>query len=132
MNKVVNHLVVAAIVASAAFTACKKNKGKSEETSAFNNIEIAVVCQDLHPDNAFWMDETEITNFEYRQFVHWVRDSIIRRTLAAVEIDNAFWMDETKITNDEYRQFVHWVRDSIIRRTLVTSEIDRILSDEEE
>ncbi|MCQ2345803.1 MAG: SUMF1/EgtB/PvdO family nonheme iron enzyme [Paludibacteraceae bacterium] len=26
--------------------------------------------------NAFWMDETEITNNEYKQFVHWVRDSI--------------------------------------------------------
>ncbi|MCL3780136.1 gliding motility-associated lipoprotein [Prolixibacteraceae bacterium JC049] len=25
---------------------------------------------------AFWMDETEITNSEYRQFVNWVRDSI--------------------------------------------------------
>ncbi|MGN1247926.1 MAG: SUMF1/EgtB/PvdO family nonheme iron enzyme, partial [Paludibacteraceae bacterium] len=35
------------------------------------------------PDNimmatveAFWMDETEITNNEYKQFVYWVRDSI--------------------------------------------------------
>ena len=35
------------------------------------------------PDNilmvtvdAFWMDETEITNNEYHQFVNWVRDSI--------------------------------------------------------
>ncbi len=26
--------------------------------------------------DAFWMDETEITNTEYRQFVNWVRDSI--------------------------------------------------------
>ncbi|MFT3949013.1 MAG: SUMF1/EgtB/PvdO family nonheme iron enzyme [Agriterribacter sp.] len=26
--------------------------------------------------SGFWMDETEITNNEYRQFVHWVRDSI--------------------------------------------------------
>ena len=26
--------------------------------------------------DAFWMDDTEITNSEYRQFVHWVRDSI--------------------------------------------------------
>ncbi len=26
--------------------------------------------------NAFWMDETEITNNEYKQFVLWVRDSI--------------------------------------------------------
>lgn len=26
--------------------------------------------------NSFWMDETEITNNEYRQFVYWVRDSM--------------------------------------------------------
>jgi formylglycine-generating enzyme len=31
--------------------------------------------------DAFWMDETEIINNEYRQFVHWVRDSIIRQAL---------------------------------------------------
>lgn len=31
---------------------------------------------------AFWMDDTEITNNEYRQFVYWVRDSIARRLLA--------------------------------------------------
>jgi len=31
---------------------------------------------------AFYMDETEITNGEYRQFVNWVRDSIVRDALA--------------------------------------------------
>jgi len=31
---------------------------------------------------SFYMDETEITNSEYRQFVHWVRDSILRVRLA--------------------------------------------------
>lgn len=31
---------------------------------------------------SFYMDETEITNSEYRQFVHWVRDSIVRMELA--------------------------------------------------
>ena len=31
--------------------------------------------------NGFWMDATEVTNNEYRQFVQWVRDS-----LAAVEL----------------------------------------------
>jgi len=31
---------------------------------------------------AFYMDETEITNSEYRQFVNWVRDSTIRTALA--------------------------------------------------
>ena len=36
---------------------------------------------------AFYMDETEITNSEYRSFVHWVRDSIIRRNLAIMADD---------------------------------------------
>jgi gliding motility-associated lipoprotein GldK len=31
---------------------------------------------------SFYMDETEITNSEYRQFVEWVRDSIVRLRLA--------------------------------------------------
>ena len=31
---------------------------------------------------SFYMDETEITNAEYRQFVRWVRDSVIRTALA--------------------------------------------------
>ena len=43
---------------------------------------------------AFWMDETEITNNEYRQFVYWVRDSIIRRMLAAQLEDFAISEDE--------------------------------------
>ena len=31
----------------------------------------------------FWMDETEITNSEYRQFVYWVRDSLAMTVIAA-------------------------------------------------
>jgi gliding motility-associated lipoprotein GldK len=31
---------------------------------------------------SYYMDETEITNSEYRQFVYWVRDSIFRTNLA--------------------------------------------------
>lgn len=30
---------------------------------------------------AFYIDQTEISNNEYRQFVHWVRDSIVRKIL---------------------------------------------------
>ncbi len=33
---------------------------------------------------SFYMDETEITNAEYRQFVHWVRDSTVRLKLAII------------------------------------------------
>lgn len=48
---------------------------------------------------AFWMDETEITNAKYRQFVFWVRDSIIRERLA----DPAFGGNDLfKITEDRY------------------------------
>ena len=35
--------------------------------------------------SAFFMDETEITNNEYREFVYWVRDSIARYHLRDVE-----------------------------------------------
>ena len=39
---------------------------------------------------AFYMDATEITNSEYRQFVNWVRDSIVRMKVAilADEVGN--------------------------------------------
>ena len=36
---------------------------------------------------SFYMDETEITNSEYRQFVYWVRDSIVRTKLAIMADD---------------------------------------------
>ena len=49
--------------------------------------------------DAFWMDETETTNAEYRQFVYWVRDSIIRERLA----DPAYGGNDLfKITEDKY------------------------------
>jgi len=35
----------------------------------------------------FWMDETEITNNQYRQFVYWVRDSIAHHLLADAGIE---------------------------------------------
>jgi len=37
----------------------------------------------------FYMDETEITNNEYRQFVNWVRDSIAHTILGNFEEDDA-------------------------------------------
>ena len=45
--------------------------------------------------DAFWMDATEITNAEYRQFVYWVRDSIIRERLFAAG-DDTYKIEEDK------------------------------------
>ena len=48
--------------------------------------------------DGFWMDEHEVSNAKYRQFVNWVRDSIIRERLA----DPAYGGDESyKIEEDK-------------------------------
>ena len=48
--------------------------------------------------SSFYMDETEITNSEYRQFVHWVRDSVIRLNLAEMaELEGKTPDDESGI-----------------------------------
>lgn len=59
--------------------------------------------------DAFWMDETEITNSKYKQFVFWVRDSIIRERLA----DPAFGGNELyKIEEDKegnpIKPYLNW------------------------
>ena len=41
---------------------------------------------------AFYMDNTEITNNEYRQFVYWVRDSLARRILGEEVSEDYFHM----------------------------------------
>ena len=45
-----------------------ENSQSALSTQPDNNLKVTV--------DAFWMDETEVTNNEYRQFVNWVRDSI--------------------------------------------------------
>ena len=47
--------------------------------------------------NGFWMDATEITNNEYRQFVIWVRDSIAATLMQyGKEVDGKFQIDWKK------------------------------------
>jgi sulfatase modifying factor 1 len=52
---------------------------------------------------SFWMDETEITNAEYQQFVEWVKDSIIRTELAKAALLNGgyFSVSEFPTSDDE-------------------------------
>ncbi|MCT4588231.1 MAG: SUMF1/EgtB/PvdO family nonheme iron enzyme [Carboxylicivirga sp.] len=54
----------------------------------------------------FWMDETEITNSEYRQFVYWVRDSIARRLLG--EQFEEFLISEDYLGNEIDPPFINW------------------------
>jgi len=48
---------------------------------------------------SFYMDETEITNNEYRQFVEWVKDSTMRMRLAILADDNNIKYSEGKGKN---------------------------------
>ncbi|MDR0866206.1 MAG: SUMF1/EgtB/PvdO family nonheme iron enzyme [Candidatus Symbiothrix sp.] len=60
----------------------------------------------------FWMDETEITNSEYRQFVYWVRDSIIRERLydPAYGGNDLFKIEEDKEGNPYDPPILDWKR----------------------
>ena len=52
------------------------NIGPSDQDASMSGVPTKTVSQE-----AFWIDDTEITNNEYRQFVSWVRDSMARKML---------------------------------------------------
>jgi gliding motility-associated lipoprotein GldK len=58
--------------------------------------------------SAFYMDQTEITNNEYRQFVYWVRDSIARRILGETKPE-LYLISENKKTGEQFDPpFLNW------------------------
>lgn len=68
----------------------------TEETDTLWGVSIPT--REISVDG-FWMDAHEVSNAKYRQFVYWVRDSIIRERLA----DPNYAGDETyKIEEDKY------------------------------
>lgn len=58
--------------------------------------------------SSFFMDETEITNNEYRQFVNWVKDSHARRILGDIRPDE-YLIEEDPETGEIYdTPFLNW------------------------
>jgi formylglycine-generating enzyme len=55
---------------------------------------------------AFYIDETEISNNEYRQFVYYVRDSLARTLLA----QNGPVPEDYQISIDDYRNMYPWYK----------------------
>lgn len=55
---------------------------------------------------SFWMDETEITNDEYRQFVQYVIDSTARKMLG--EVDDRYLLLEDKQGNPIDPPIINW------------------------
>jgi gliding motility-associated lipoprotein GldK len=73
--------------------------GPSDEDVNFNftarNKQVSIA--------GFWMDATEITNNEYRQFVWWVRDSLAAKELGyGKEVDGSFAVDWKKVPTIKY------------------------------
>lgn len=62
--------------------------------------------------DAFWMDDTEITNAEYRQFVYWVRDSIVRERLydPAIGGNDLYKILEDRDGNELIPPILDWKR----------------------
>ena len=54
--------------------------------------------------DGFWMDETEVSNSQYKQFVYWVRDSILRERLAG---DDSYKITEDK-NGDPVKPHLDW------------------------
>ncbi len=78
------------------------NMGQNEQDVAnLNNAQTKTVTV-----RSFWMDETEITNSEYRQFVYWVRDSIARRLLG--DQFDEFLITEDALGNEIDPPFLNW------------------------
>ena len=79
--------------------------GSNSQSAIFdqadNNVMVTV--------NAFWMDETEITNGEYRQFVEWVRDSIAYTLLIEEEgADSEFALQTKYESDDDEKVLINW------------------------
>lgn len=61
--------------------------------------------------SSFYMDETEITNNEYRQFVYWVRDSMIRTLLGDINPEE-YLIEENEQTGELYDPpYLNWSTD---------------------
>ena len=59
---------------------------------------------------AFYMDQTEISNNEYRQFVYWVRDSLARRILGE-EMGADGWLIPTLDDELQEKDESEWILD---------------------
>lgn len=57
---------------------------------------------------AFYMDQTEITNNEYRQFVYWVRDSIARKILGEEVSEEEFLNTVNQYDEDIDPPTINW------------------------
>ena len=81
--------------------------------------------------SGFWMDATEITNNEYRQFVFWVRDSVVARALGYTKAgaDGIEYIDWVKMKQTKWND--PKVIEAIAGTPLILPPDDRIFGKKE-
>jgi formylglycine-generating enzyme len=78
--------------------------GPSDQDALFANNAIS---KSVTVD-AFWMDQTEITNNKYRQFVNYVRDSILRTKLGNASVPDRQYFMVDKDDNVIEPNVINW------------------------
>ena len=81
--------------------------------------------------SGFWMDATEITNAEYRQFAYWVRDSIVAKKMGYVKAgsDGVEYVDWDKMKTMKWND--PKVVEQLGQTDLILSPEDRIFGKKE-
>ncbi|MBP9215353.1 MAG: SUMF1/EgtB/PvdO family nonheme iron enzyme [Chitinophagaceae bacterium] len=98
--------------------------GPSDEDINFNytarNKQVSI--------NGFWMDATEITNNEYRQFVYWTRDSIALKELKYVKTSSNGGGDSSVAVDWSRRKDIKYDQKSLetLGNALMVDAPDRI------
>jgi|TARA_Y100000385_G_scaffold290927_1_gene366150 gliding motility-associated lipoprotein GldK len=91
--------------------------------------------------HSYFMDQTEITNNEYRQFVFYVRDSIARYLLAESGVEGYEWIEEDQngemldVYKLSFEKPIDWYDDEIVEmgvlEDMYMAEEERILGQNE-
>jgi formylglycine-generating enzyme len=93
---------------------------------AMNSISKTVTVE------AFWMDQTEITNNKYRQFVYWVRDSILRTKLGDAGIEGYEFFKTDEEGNVKEPHILNWDEDIDMKDENVLPVLEEMFYPEEE
>jgi formylglycine-generating enzyme required for sulfatase activity len=82
--------------------------------------------------DAFWMDQTEITNNKYRQFVYYVRDSILRTKLGNASVPDREYFMVDKEGNVIEPNVINWEEKIDPREETTKATIDEMYYPPEE
>jgi sulfatase modifying factor 1 len=102
--------------------------GPSDQDALFANNAIS---KSVTVD-AFWMDQTEITNNKYRQFVYYVRDSILRTKLGNASIPDRQYFVVDKDDNVIEPNVINWQEKIDLREETTKATVEEMYYPPEE